>query len=172
MVRNQICLFSRSILFLRSPRVWLCKRKMRKQYFHRLLISLASVLRLRVLELRSRTWHNVRLVEGDELEDLLVLDRRVESVLESFDLFWRRSVPSFSANVTVARNKNMVSFFVMLFDVKNIVKSLHIRLELIFSRHASFIQQIAEENDHIGLERNVGILFGFCGFSETSFTCV
>ena len=153
MVRNQICLFSRSIPFLRSPCVWLCKGKMRKQYFHRLLISLAPVLRLRVLELRSRTWHNVRLVEGDELEDLLVFDRRVERVLESFDLFRRRSVPSFSANVAIARNKDMVSFFVMLFDVENIVKSLHIRLELIFSRHASFIQQIAEENDHIGLER-------------------
>lgn len=126
---------------------------MRKQYFHRLLISLASVLRLRVLELRSRTWHNVRLVEGDELEDLLVFDRRVERVLESFHLFWRRSVPAFSANVVVSRNKDMVSFFVMLFDVKNIVKSLHISLELIFSRHASFIEQIAEENNHIGLEQ-------------------
>ena len=49
----------------------------------------------------------------------------------------------------------MVSFFVMLFDVKNIVKPLHIRLEFIFSCHASFIEQIAKENNHVGLQKKV-----------------
>jgi len=63
---------------------------MRKQYFHRLLISLASILRLGVLELRFRSWHNICFVERDELENLFVFDGRMKGVLESFNLFFTK----------------------------------------------------------------------------------
>ena len=88
------------------------------------------------------TWHDVSSVKSDEFENFFVFDWCMKSPFESFHFFWRDTIPSFSTDIIVARNKHVVNLIMIFLDVENTIESSDIIFEFLFASYASFVYQI------------------------------